>query len=50
MDFNNPLSSGDVLGDFDFDTFLHDGNGEDPPNFDFNPAPFMEPGNEIGAD
>jgi len=47
MDFANPLNSSDVLNDFDFDSFLHESNGED--QFDFNAGAFME-GNEIGAD
>lgn len=48
MDFANPLTSGDVLNDFDFDSFLHESNGEDGA-FDFNAGAFME-GGEIGAD
>ncbi|KAK5659099.1 hypothetical protein OQA88_1189 [Cercophora sp. LCS_1] len=46
MDFADPMSSNNVLTDFDFDSFLHDGNGgEDGFNFD---AQFsME--SEIGA-
>ncbi len=47
MDFANPLTSGDVLSEFDFDSFLHDSNnGEE--TFDFG-ANFIE-GNEIGAE
>lgn len=34
MDFANPLTSGDVLNDFDFDSFLHDNDG-DGGTFDF---------------
>jgi hypothetical protein len=50
MDFTNPLTSDNVLQDFDFDSFLHDGDG-DPGAFDFNPASFgMEAPGEIGAD
>jgi hypothetical protein len=48
MDFANPLTTSDVLNDFDFDSFLHDNNGEDTTTFDFNPG-FME-GGEIGAE
>ncbi|KAH8167451.1 hypothetical protein CIB48_g791 [Xylaria polymorpha] len=48
---NNPMiGSGDVLPDFDFDSFLHDGDN-DGANFDFNPATFgMEAPGEIGAE
>lgn len=48
MDFANPLTSTDVLNDFDFDTFLHD-NNEDT-GFDFNPSFGMEGANEINAE
>ena len=49
IELANPLHSGDVLNDFDFDSFLHDGDGTNEP-FDFNGAfPGME-GGEIGAD
>ena len=48
MDFANPMTSDNVLTDFDFDTFLHDNNGTDDGGFDFN-ASFME-GGEIGAE
>lgn len=44
-----PISTGDVLSEFDFDSFLHDGDGNTEP-FDFNgPFSVME-GGEIGAD
>lgn len=47
MELANPLQSGDVLNDFDFDSFLHEDNNEP---FDFNVAfPGME-GGEIGAE
>lgn len=50
LDFANPLASGDVLNDFDFDSFLHDNVGEEN-GFDFNTTGFnMEGTNEIGAD
>ncbi|TPX08085.1 uncharacterized protein E0L32_010285 [Thyridium curvatum] len=47
MDFANPLTSDNVLNDFDFDSFLHD-NAEDP-TFDFNTGAFMEGAGEIGT-
>ncbi|GAP83256.2 putative som1 protein [Rosellinia necatrix] len=44
------LGSADVLQDFDFDSFLHDGD-EANGAFDFNAAPFgMEQPGEIGAE
>lgn len=43
MDFANPLTSGDVLNDFDFDSFLHDSNAGEDGTFDFS-AGFMEGG------
>ncbi|KAI1170977.1 hypothetical protein F4777DRAFT_84213 [Nemania sp. FL0916] len=45
------LGTADVLQDFDFDSFLHDGEGDSGP-FEFNPASFgMETApNEIGAE
>jgi hypothetical protein len=50
MDFANPLTSGDVLNDFDFDSFLHDNDGDNT-GFDFNASTFaMEGAGEIGAD
>lgn len=48
MELANPMQSSDVLNDFDFDSFLHDGNGDDQP-FDFNNT-FTMDGGEIGAD
>lgn len=49
-DFNE-IGAPDVLQDFDFDSFLHDGDVENGP-FDFNPASFgMEAApSEIGAE
>ncbi len=45
----NTLQTGDVLNDFDFDSFLHDGD-ENSNAFDFQGAfGGIEP-NEIGAD
>ncbi|KAI1767356.1 hypothetical protein GGR53DRAFT_518452 [Hypoxylon sp. FL1150] len=50
MEFANPMQSDDVLRDFDFDSFLHDGE-TDPSSFDFNAGGFgMEAGSEIGAE
>ena len=49
MDFANPLTSDNVLQDFDFASFLHEDN--DPTTFDFNPANFtIDAGGEITAD
>ncbi|KAG6147158.1 hypothetical protein E4U28_007550 [Claviceps purpurea] len=49
IELANPLHTGDVLNDFDFDSFLHDNDGANEP-FDFNGTfPGME-SNEIGAD
>ncbi|KAK6724262.1 unnamed protein product [Fusarium graminearum] len=47
MELANPLNSGDVLNDFDFDSFLHDQDG-DTSAFNFTEAFPM--GDEIGAD
>lgn len=47
MELANPLQSGDVLNDFDFDSFLHEDNNEP---FDFNGAFAGMEGNEIGAE
>ncbi|EXV01037.1 hypothetical protein X797_005609 [Metarhizium robertsii] len=47
MELANPLQSGDVLNDFDFDSFLHEDNTEP---FDFNGFSSMEGGDPIGAD
>lgn len=49
MDFANPLTSTDVLDSFDFDSFLHDNEG-DPGAFDFNAGAFAMEGGEIGAE
>ncbi|KAK8112754.1 hypothetical protein PG984_013280 [Apiospora sp. TS-2023a] len=52
MDFGMefaPLTSDNVLQDFDFDSFLHDNDGGDG-GFDFNPSTFMEGAGEIGAE
>ena len=49
MDFANPLTSTDVLDSFDFDSFLHDNEG-DPSAFDFNAGAFTMEGGEIGAE
>lgn len=48
MDLANPLQSSDVLNDFDFDSFLHDGDNNTE-QFDFNAFTGIENG-EIGAD
>jgi hypothetical protein len=45
----NPLATNDVLNDFDFDSFLHDGAGDDGTSFDFNASTYME-NDGIGAD
>ena len=50
MDFANPLTSSDVLNDFDFDSFLHDGTGGDDGTFDFGNSAFGMEGGEIGAE
>ncbi|KAK4168292.1 hypothetical protein QBC43DRAFT_202164 [Cladorrhinum sp. PSN259] len=52
LGFADPTSSTDVLNDFDFDSFLHDGNnGEDGVGgFDFGNPGFMDDGgNPIGT-
>lgn len=49
MPFADPMQTGDVLQDFDFDSFLHDGDG-DPSTFDFGATSFMEGAGEIGAE
>ncbi len=49
MEFANPLSTGDVLNDFDFDSFLHDNDGSTEA-FDFNGTFSGMEGNEIGAE
>ncbi|KAI1822155.1 hypothetical protein F4861DRAFT_413675 [Xylaria intraflava] len=43
------IGSTDVLQDFDFDSFLHDGEA-DPTAFDFNPSFAMDGTGEIGAE
>lgn len=47
VEFANPLTSNDVLNDFDFDSFLHD-NDNGGETFDFNAGVFLD-GNEIGT-
>ncbi|KAL2205554.1 hypothetical protein CC79DRAFT_1050950 [Sarocladium strictum] len=47
MGFADPITTSDVLNDFDFDSFLHDGDTDNPP-FDFNNA-FVDT-NEIPAE
>ncbi|OAR02455.1 hypothetical protein LLEC1_00937 [Akanthomyces lecanii] len=49
MEFANPLNTGDVLNDFDFDSFLHDNDGNTEA-FDFNGTFSGMEGNEIGAE
>jgi len=49
MDFANPLTSGDVLNDFDFDSFLHDGDDANGA-FDFNAGFGGMEGNELAAE
>ncbi|KAG6034918.1 hypothetical protein E4U41_006308 [Claviceps citrina] len=49
IELANPLHSGDVLNDFDFDSFLHDGDGTND-NYDFPGAFTGMEGGEIGAD
>ena len=44
FDFANPATNGDVLQDFDFDSFLHN---EDADNFNFDSG-FLEA--DIGAE
>lgn len=48
MDFSNPNMGGDVLQDFDFDSFLHNDAG-DVDSFAFDANTFMDTG-EIGAE
>ena len=47
LTFADPLATADVLNDFDFDSFLHDGDNDNG-GFDFGGGAFME-GGEIGA-
>lgn len=49
LDFANPLQTDNVLTDFDFDTFLQDGNGAEEGGFDFSSGFSMEPDATIGA-
>lgn len=49
LDFANPMQTDNVLADFDFDSFLQDGNGPEDGNFDFNSGFSMEPDTTIGA-
>ena len=49
MELANPLDTGNVLNDFDFDSFLHDGDGSNEP-FDFNTTFSGMEGGEIGAE
>ncbi|KAH6605568.1 hypothetical protein Trco_004721 [Trichoderma cornu-damae] len=49
MELANPLHSGDVLNDFDFDTFLNDGDTGNEP-FDFNGGYTGLEGGEISAE
>ena len=43
------MQTGDVLTDFDFESFLQDGNGGEEGAFDFNSGFSMEPDTTIGA-
>lgn len=49
MELANPSMSTDVLSEFDFDSFLHDGDANAEP-FDFNGAFAGMEGGEIGAE
>lgn len=49
LDFANPLTSDNVLTDFDFDSFLHDGDQE-AGTFDFSAGAFGMEGTEIGTE
>ncbi|KAL7623521.1 hypothetical protein AAE478_007204 [Parahypoxylon ruwenzoriense] len=49
MEFTNPMQTGDVLQDFDFDSFLHDGD-TDPNGFDFTTSFTIEGAGEIPAE
>lgn len=49
MELANPLHSGDVLNDFDFDSFLNDGDAANEA-FDFNTGYSGMEGPEISAD
>ncbi len=48
MDFANPAMNGDVLQDFDFDSFLHQ-DSADVDQFNFDNVGFLGE-NEVGAD
>lgn len=43
------MQSADVLNDFDFDSFLHDGNGGEDGSYDFTAGFAIEPDTTIGA-
>lgn len=47
MDFANPTLNGDVLQDFDFDSFLHN-DGDNTDSFAFDATAFLE--NEVVAE
>lgn len=49
LEFGNPMQTDNVLTDFDFDSFLQDGNTADESGFDFNSGFSMEPDTTIGA-
>ncbi len=50
LDFaTNPLQTDNVLTDFDFDSFLHDGNTGEEGAFDFNSGFSMDQDTTIGA-
>lgn len=49
MDFANPLTTGDVLNNFDFDAFLNEGNDNDDNTFDFSTDFSMEAPGEIST-
>lgn len=49
LDLSDPMNTADVLNDFDFDSFLHDGDGDNQP-FDFNGTFSGMEGGEIGAE
>jgi hypothetical protein len=47
MEFANPNLNGDVLQDFDFDSFLHN-DGDNADTFTFDTSAFLE--NEVAAE
>lgn len=49
IELNNPLGTTDVLNDFDFDSFLNDGDGGNEP-FDFTGSYAGMEGGEINAE